>query len=425
MTTLKCGNKIVLLCSKALRFFDERLISHGERVAYIATKIMEELNDDSNINTSTLFLMSIFHDIGAYKTEDINNILQFETADADEHSVYGYLFLKYLTPITDNCEAVLYHHTPISLLDNIDPTVTAYAQLINIADQIDVGYLKTNSLDMLYPMLMNAKHIEEKYIVAFKKLLDKKILTEELFVTDCTDWSNSMVETLNLTSDDLIKYLKMIIYSMEFKSPVTMLHSVNTTTISIFLGEKLNLSQETLEKLYFSAFLHDIGKIAIPESILEFKGKLDSDKMTIMRTHSAYTEELLADLFDRDIIDYAINHHEKLDGTGYPKGLTADELTVEMRIVAIADITSALISKRSYKGCYDWNKSIAILQDMADKNYIDADIVKLIADNTEELQLTLDKFSKPVEDVYNEISTEYSRLLTHMKQLKTLSQHKN
>ncbi len=418
MSTLKCGNKIVLLCSKALRFFDERLISHGERVAYIATKIMQELDDNSDFNPSSIYLMSIFHDIGAYKTEDINNLLKFETANVDEHSVYGYLFLKYLTPITDNCEAVLYHHTPAALLSDVEPMVAAYSQLINLADKIDIGYLKTHSFEKLYYSISKSKHIEEKYMLAFKKAIDNKNLDEASFAEDSKHWSDNMVDSLDLSTDDLVKYLKMIIYSMEFKSPVTMLHSVNTTTISVFLGTKLNLPPETIEKLYYSALLHDIGKIAIPESILEFKGKLDSDKMTIMRTHASYTEEILNGLFEQDIIDYAVNHHEKLDGSGYPKGLNANQLTTEMRIVAIADITSALISRRSYKGKYDWQKAVGILEDMSQKNYIDAQIVKIIADNEIELQQMLDEISKPVEDVYTEIFTEYDRLLEHMKSLK-------
>ncbi len=425
MSTFKCGNKIVLLCSKALRFFDERLINHGERVAYLAANIIEELDDNTSFNLSTLYLMSIFHDIGAYKTEDINNLLKFETATADEHSVYGYLFLKYLTPITDNCEAVLYHHTPIALLADVDPLVTAYAQIINLADKIDVGYLKTSSFEKLYSNISKSDHIEEKYVVAFKRLLDSKKINEDRFNEDAKEWSYKMVDSLNLTTDDLVKYLKMIIYSMEFKSPVTMLHSVNTTTISVFLGQKLSLSKDILEKLYYSALLHDVGKIAIPESILEFNGKLDSDKMTIMRTHSSYTEEILDGLFDQDIVDYAVNHHEKLDGSGYPKGLAAKDLTTEMRIIAIADITSALISKRSYKGEYDWDKTVLILKDMAEKNQIDAEIVKIIADNKNELQETLDKVSQPVEDVYNEIFTEYNKLLLKMKQARLTLKHQN
>ncbi len=418
MSAFNCGNKIVLLCSKALRFFDERLIDHGERVAYIASKVMGELDDTIRLNPSTLYLMSIFHDIGAYKTEDINNLLRFEGSDAEEHSVYGYLFLKYLTSITDHCEAVLYHHTPITLLSEVDPVVTAYAQLINLADKIDMGYLKTNSFEKIYYNLSKTNHIDVKYMRAFKKALDEKKLIENHFNADAKEWSNNMVNLLELTSDDLAKYLKMVIYSMEFKSPVTMLHSVNTTTISVFLGKKLNLPEVTLEKLYYSALLHDVGKIAIPESILEFKGKLDTDKMKIMRTHASYTEEILDGLFDQDIIDCAANHHEKLDGSGYPKGLWAEDLTTEMRIVAIADITSALISKRSYKGNYDWEKTVLILKDMAEKNQLDSKLVNLVVYNNMELQEMLDEISKPVEQVYHKISTEYERILQEMKHIK-------
>ncbi len=415
MNTYLEGNQIVLLCSKALRYYDERLVSHGERVAYIACKIMEELKITDSLNQEELYLASIFHDIGAYKTEDINNLLKFETADVHAHSVYGYLFTKYLTPLSNTSEAILYHHTPISHLESLASPNIHYTQLINLADRIDIGLIKGYSLEVICEKAKNSLHIGDQYLSAFESLLKKGFMEELSKPSKIMQWSHSMVSMLHLSKEDMDHYLEMIIYSMEFKSPVTMLHSVNTTTISVFLGEQMNLSESTLEKLYYAALVHDIGKIAIPESILEFKGKLDDANMKIMRTHASYTEEMLEGLFHPEIVSYAMNHHEKLDGSGYPNGLSAMDLSIEMRIVAIADITSALISKRSYKENYDWTRTISILEDMAGKNQLDAHIVDLLIGNIDKLQEILDVKSKPVEDVYHKIFSEYEDILARWK----------
>lgn len=127
--------------------------------------------------------------------------------------------------------------------------------------------------------------------------------------------------------------------------------------------------------------LHDLGKIGIPSEILEFPGKLSPQAMNVMRTHVDLTEIILGDSVTRKVKDIALRHHEKLDGSGYPRGLKGCDLTIPQRIVAIADIVSALTGTRSYKDSFPKEKTSSILNDMAERGLIDSVIVERIVEN--------------------------------------------
>lgn len=131
------------------------------------------------------------------------------------------------------------------------------------------------------------------------------------------------------------------------------------------------LSEEVIDKLVKSAPLHDIGKVGIPDSILLKPGKLTDEEFNIMKQHTIYGGEALANaekkLGDNSFLYYAKEiafcHHERWDGRGYPNGLTADEIPLSGRIMSIADVYDALISKRCYKPPFDHNKAVSIIKE--------------------------------------------------------------
>ena len=127
---------------------------------------------------------------------------------------------------------------------------------------------------------------------------------------------------------------------------------MTTTSISYELAKRMGLKGRALSDIYFGSLLHDLGKIGIPVEILEFPGKLSPQAMRIMRTHVELTGLILGPDVEEKIRKIAMRHHEKLDGSGYPLGLTAMDLSLEERIVAVADIVSALAGTRSYKEAF-------------------------------------------------------------------------
>lgn len=133
------------------------------------------------------------------------------------------------------------------------------------------------------------------------------------------------------------------------------------------------------DKMYLAGTLHDVGKIAIGNEILEKPARLTDEEFAKMKNHAGYTYMILSkvDGFE-EIRDIAAFHHERLDGSGYPFGKRADELTTLQRIMACADIYQALTEKRPYKDGMDHDKACEILKDMADKNWIDKNITEVI-----------------------------------------------
>ncbi len=400
--------QIISLCAKSLQYYDSRLVDHGLRVAYIADKLLDELTDKSNIDRKNLFLLSLFHDVGAYKTEEIDNMVEFETENVEAHSVYGYLFLKYLSPLSDFSEVLLYHHTDYKELKNVDPITAKYAQIIYTADRVDIAIATGTTIDKLAQKLRRVNHFDEKYIVALETAIGS---FDENWQDNVSSWFYEEIDFLHITENEAKEYLKMIIQTIEFKSNVTMMHSINTTAICMFLSEKLNMSDFEKQNLYYGSLVHDIGKIAINKEVLEFNGRYTGEQMNEMKRHVNFTETILGDIFEEDIIKIATGHHEKLDGSGYPYSIAEKDLTLSQKIVVVADITSALIGKRTYKESYSWDKSIEILYAMAKDNLIDIQIVDIIAQNTEEISKVVEKNSRQVIEIYESMQTEYNNLI--------------
>ncbi len=410
MESISRTDKIIQLCSHALQYYDERLVDHGVRVSYIASHINKYLPSDRKVDSQNLILLSLFHDIGAYKTEEIDRMVQFETEDVDSHSVYGYLFLKYLSPLSKLSKAILYHHSSFEALDNLDPTIRSYAQLIHLADRIDIALLNEISLVTLEKTLRDTNLFYPDFIDSFITAYINDEFLHNDWSTSVTEWLTSEMNNFDIDIKVANKYLEMVIYSIDFKSEVTVHHSVNTTTISLYLGSLLDLNELEMERLYYAALTHDIGKIAINADILEHPGRLSDSQMKEMREHVAFTRKILTGILDKEIVEIACRHHEKLDGSGYPLGLTSSMLSVSDRILAIADITSALIISRSYKGAYSWRRTLSILNDFAKNNLLDAQIVDLIVKNYSDIDDAIKDEMLVVLEKYRTIQLRYVQL---------------
>lgn len=145
-------------------------------------------------------------------------------------------------------------------------------------------------------------------------------------------------------------------------------HSVNVSVLMTILAKHLRLSKELIHELATGALLHDIGKIKITDDILHKPGKLTPKEMDIMRSHVVYSREILeqAGGLSEVSLDIATNHHERLDGTGYPKAKSADDLSLYSRMIAIVDSYDAMTADRCYKD--GMNPIVAFKRLMKDAN---------------------------------------------------------
>ncbi|AFL73226.1 response regulator [Thiocystis violascens] len=159
----------------------------------------------------------------------------------------------------------------------------------------------------------------------------------------------------------------------EYKDNETGLHVIRMSHYSHVLGRAVGMNEQEAELLLNASPMHDIGKIGIPDRVLQKPGKLNPDEWVVMQTHCQIGADILGDAGDSELLDMArivaLTHHEKWDGTGYPRGLAAEAIPRVGRIVAVADVFDALTSVRPYKAAWPVEQAVALLRQEAGTHF--------------------------------------------------------
>jgi putative nucleotidyltransferase with HDIG domain len=169
---------------------------------------------------------------------------------------------------------------------------------------------------------------------------------------------------------------------VDAKSPFTAEHSLGVAKLSRFFAERLGVSTENCDKLEIAGLLHDIGKLRVPDNILEKPAKLDESERKIMNTHSFETYQILRLIpgFE-EIAPWAAYHHEEPDGTGYPFRLSGEALSLEARILRVADIFQAMVQDRPYRSGLSADGVRQFMEELVGKGRIDGEIFAVAAND--------------------------------------------
>ena len=156
--------------------------------------------------------------------------------------------------------------------------------------------------------------------------------------------------------------VRVLMARLEAKDRSTEEHTRRVAEWAVAIGEQLGLAPGRLRDLALAGLLHDIGKLSIPDAILGKPGALTDAEMDVIRRHPVLGDDLLRELgYPEQIRRGVRGHHERLDGSGYPDGLRGDELDLETRILAVADVWDALVSPRVYRGAWTPERAMALL----------------------------------------------------------------
>ena len=381
--------------------------NHGKRVAYMSVCMAEKMgvSDDA---LRDLAACALLHDnaLTQYINEefysDISNIDTLKVSSDDitprqlgMHCIYGEKNLEKYPFKTGVKDVILYHHEEA---DGSGPfekkwtEVPLFARIIHFSDMLD-AFCKAQKFDEdVFNKAVNFieknkdKRFDSEVTKMFFDAFDKDEFSrlgdehiEEYF------WEKVPCEksfySFNVLKDLADLFAKIIDYKSEFTSR----HSLGVARTASKISEIMGYDKVICDKMYLAGTLHDVGKIAIGNDTLEKPARLTDEEFAKMKNHAGYTYMILSkvDGFE-EIRDIAAFHHERLDGSGYPFGKRADELTTLQRIMACADIYQALTEKRPYKDGMDHDKACEILKDMADKNWIDKNITEVIC-HTKEL----------------------------------------
>ncbi|MEA1962122.1 MAG: HD-GYP domain-containing protein [Bacillota bacterium] len=183
--------------------------------------------------------------------------------------------------------------------------------------------------------------------------------------------------------EDVVIFLARTI---DAKDKYTEGHIERVSQYAVFLGERIGLSTEELETLRVGAMVHDIGKIVVDLNILNKPGKLTDAEFEEIKLHPLVGEEICRPLKSlEEVIKIVRYHHEKLDGSGYPDGITGDDIPIEVRIVTIVDIFDALTTDRSYRKAMKMDDAIRILREDAVAGKLDHGLVEEFIDMLSDL----------------------------------------
>lgn len=215
--------------------------------------------------------------------------------------------------------------------------------------------------DSLFELEKKLRNLEEKEESLDKMLQDNKELSREVMQKLCE--------------------------ASEFRDEDSLFHIIRIGFTSALIYSELGAAKEDVEKIFFAALLHDLGKIGIPDSILQKPGKLNDEEYKIMQSHAEMGAKILAGS-KSDILKMAHNiaysHHEKWNGSGYPQGLKGEEIPIEARIVALADVYDALSSKRVYKDAFPREKCVEIVSSKRNQHF-QGEILDILLEHLDEV----------------------------------------
>ena len=173
----------------------------------------------------------------------------------------------------------------------------------------------------------------------------------------------------------LFQLVSSISYAAEIRDFYTSKHQSGVSSLSRRIAQALNLTNDRIEAVRIAGTLHDIGKLAIPVALLSKVGKLRKEEFELIKIHSIVSEEIIKDIkFPYPIATIVRQHHERLDGSGYPDGLKANNILMESKIVAVADVVESMMQSRAYRKAL--GVEVALDEIKKNKNILyDADVV--------------------------------------------------
>ncbi|MBP5403250.1 MAG: HD domain-containing protein [Treponema sp.] len=389
------AGQIIKILRRMLRCMDSKYIDLAERTAFCSIKLFDYIKlankIDLNIDRNILILLSVLFSIGGYKDLSSMTMGEEEQKAKIPHTfLYSYLFLKNLTPLKDAAEAILLYNYNYEDAKKLNTPYVEYASLIFTCMRICIKLRKTK-------YVFDSNSFDEQFIEKCKKLYNpvyldlfveanqNNAITSKLETKDYRILLDEYCKSLTFSYDDTFALLKMMIYSIDFVSTSTVTHIISTAFHSSEICRMENLSDEETDEVFTAAVLHDIGKMAVDLRILESPGKLSDEEMDIMRSHAERGEKMMRGIVSDKIADIASRHHESLDGKGYFRGLTDEELTFQDKILSVADIFSALTDPRTYKPSFPKEKTLSIMSEMAENRKIDKNVFKIVEEKYDQI----------------------------------------
>ncbi len=392
---------------------------HGYNVAYIAYRCAVFMGWDEE-QAQLAFSIGLLHDCGGAQSSNLLPLFsQCVTGSFSRHCEKGYSILKECQPLSCFATPILYHHTPWQELKDLELTDTdkQLSAIIFLANRFEhlVRKSRTDAFGNLLPeskasictelQRISGSVLEPNMVEHLIKLVAKDDFWFAMKPKYIEDMYFSMQPVPFFSGrigiEGTIAIAEFIAKIVDAKSSFTFQHSLKVAQLAQFIAKDLGYSPKGQKMLYLAGLIHDIGKLHTPDSILHKPGKLTKEEYNCIKRHATDSRFILQSIFrSKRVLDWASNHHERLDGSGYPLGKTAEELDRPSRIIAVSDVFQALTQSRPYRPGMPLEQALELVKEMVDNNQLDSEIFKCLKRNAQSCyELSIGENSENVEYV--------------------------
>lgn len=414
-------SELVVSITETIDLISPVVSNHHKLVAYISYSLAKQLGLSSTEQIKIEIAGSL-HDIGGLTLIERLAPTEFDYKDSDSHAERGYLLLNGLKPCLGISQIIRYHHDSWLNGDCVGvkgEKIPFGSHILNLADRVSI-LIKEKDKNIL----SSADGIREKIcerkgaafhpevVDAFMEMsrkdsfwLGTKYLNPPNFIAQKIN--NDFVDFSHNDFEELMIFMSRLV---DFKSRFTASHSSSVAACAELIAKYVGFTKSETKLIKYAGYIHDLGKLAIPTEILEKTGPLSKEEFQLMRTHAYHSNRVLENVSGFETIRiWGALHHEKLNGKGYPFGFKGEEIPLGSRIIAVADIFTAIREKRPYREPMSKGETISILTGMADSYEIDSSLVEIVKNNFDELDIVREKAHKDTLSQYEKFNSELER----------------
>lgn len=384
--------------AKAMNLINPEMENHHQETAYLAYQLGVEMG----LQTEELHMIvvsALLHDVGTIVMPQKENLSEIES-HRREIAQIGAEMIRDLEPfepvagIIELCqngwqENVRFSETPScrEVLREKAENYLHVAECIHLADIVSALWDEDGEILNQIPMIREAiergrgTEFSDRLVDAFISLSRREFIWMD-FILNPSFLSNFTGDMHDLSLERTAELTQLMSRIIDFRSSFTAMHSAGVAASAKELARLAGMGEEDCLKMEIAGNLHDVGKLRVPNEILEKPGKLTDEEFNKVKEHPYYTRLILGSVegFD-EISEWAGFHHEKLNGRGYPYHLSGSDLSLGSRIMAVADIFSAITEERPYRKPMSREQAMKVMRENVERGEISGEIVKLLDEN--------------------------------------------
>lgn len=401
-----------LVCD-TLKLIDKRPIEHGMRVAYMMMKLLQSKGGYDEYEAAEFVFLTMLHDIGVYNTERMLDERMYDAKGSNKaHAVYGSLFLKKLSPFGERADIILYHHMPFRELNRLNYEYNRIASYMSLLEDVDALYCRDGENMELHDFERAAgdQYSPEAVMLLLRCVRMEGMLTK-LRSGEYEQELRDYMDYVIFTNEEKENMIRFVMHCFGLKEKLLAVKAIMCCCAVEEVAEDIGLTSREKEKLDYSAMLHDIGMLAADKEVLkQLRDHVDAARSDI-DDHIEVGISLLKKYFMTDITEIISAHHERLDGSGYPKGLRENRMTIQQQILQTADLLIGLMNSRTKGQGLSKKEIVDVLLRKSDKKQLSTRVVSSMIRRYEIIDRRVHSETKDYLETHMRINNSYKMLM--------------